>query len=147
MANPTYSGIRLAGNPLAAVSPNAFGSFVAPTPSQMTPGYTGGFNYASISGIDPSTGALFTYLEGRDERERSRQLEDFERVRQMRAQEGKEAAKIKMLTALPGQIMQGFESIARLSYPAAAIEIASRTPGLLAGIYSSNPYANRKWLS
>jgi hypothetical protein len=52
-----------------------------------------------------------------------------------------------MMSQIPGQILQGFESIARLAYPAAAIEIQSRTPALLAGAYANNPYANRKWLS
>lgn len=141
------SGFRLAGNLPALASPQPFQATLAGAPSQMTPGYTGTFDYTSISGIDPSMAGLFRYMESRDERERGRQLEDWQRVRQMRAEEGKEAAKIKMLTALPGQIMKGFESIARLSYPAAAIEIASRTPGLLANVYGNSPYANRKWIS
>lgn len=147
MTNPTYSGINLAGNPLGTASPNAFGSLVGGLPGQMTPGYTGGFNYTTISGINPDNAALFTYMESRDERERARQLEDWDRVRQMRSEEGKEAAKIKMLSALPGQILQGFESIARLSYPAAAIEIASRTPGHLTQLYSENARSGKRYIS
>lgn len=147
MADPTYAGLRLAGNPLTTASPAPFGSLVAGVPSPMTPGYTGGFDYSTISGIDPNSAALFGYLERSNAQARQQQLEDWERVRQQRSEEGKEAAKIKMLTALPGQILQGFESFARLSYPAAAIEIQSRTPGLLAGVYANNPFASRKWLS
>ena len=143
----TTSGFQLAGSLPSLASPALFQAQLAGTPSPMTPGYTGTFDYTTISGIDPSMAGLFRYMESRDERERTRQLEDWERVRQQRREEGKEAAKIKMLTALPGQILKGFESIARLSYPAAAIEIASRTPGLLAGVYANNPYANRKWIS
>jgi hypothetical protein len=141
------SGFQLAGSLPSLVSPAPFQAQLAGSAGQMTPGYTGGFDYTTIPGIDPSMAGLFRFQENRDERERTRQLEDWERVRQQRSEEGKEAAKIKMLTALPGQILQGFESIARLSYPAAAIEIQSRTPALLANMYSNNPYANRKWLS
>lgn len=141
------SGFRLAGNPPALASPQPFQATLAGAPSQMTPGYTGTFDYTSISGIDPSMAGLFRYMESRDERERGRQLEDWQRVRQMRAEEGREAAKIKMLSALPGQIMQGFESIARLSYPAAAIEIAKSTPGYLTAIYSANAQSDKRYIS
>lgn len=141
------SGFRLAGNLPALASPQPFQATLAGAPSQMTPGYTGTFDYTSISGIEAKDAALFNFLERARSISRQEALEDWDRARQMRAEEGKEAAKIKMLTALPGQIMQGFESIARLSYPAAAIEIASRTPGLLANVYGNNPYANRKWIS
>lgn len=147
MAGISSSGIRLAGSPVGAASADPFGALIAGMPGQMTPGYTGSFNYTAISGIDPSMAGLFTYMESRDERERARQLEDWNRVRQMRSEEGKEAAKIKMLSALPGQILQGFESIARLSYPAAAIEIQSRTPGYLAQIYSENARSNKRYIS
>lgn len=147
MAGLSSSGIRLAGSPVGVASADPFGTLIAGIPGQMTPGYTGGFNYTTISGIDPSMAGLFTYMESRDERERARQLEDWNRVRQMRSEEGKEAAKIKMLSALPGQILQGFESIARLSYPAAAIEIASKTPGYLAQIYSENARTNKRYIS
>lgn len=147
MAGISSSSIRLAGSPIGAASPDPFGTLIAGAPGQMTPGYTGGFNYTTISGIDPSMAGLFTYMESRDERERARQLEDWDRVRQMRSEEGKEAAKIKMLSALPGQILQGFESIARLSYPAAAIEIASKTPGYLTQLYSENARSGKRYIS
>lgn len=147
MAGISSSGIRLAGSPVGAASPDPFGTLIAGVPGQMTPGYTGGFNYTTISGINPDNAALFTYMESRDERERARQLEDWDRVRQMRSEEGKEAAKIKMLSALPGQILQGFESIARLSYPAAAIQIARETPGHLTQIYSEHARSGKRYIS
>lgn len=147
MVTPTYSGIRLAGNPLAAVSPNAFGSFVASPPSQMTPGYTGGFDPTTISGLDPKDAGLYKFLDIMDQRAYDRELKAVELMKQQRKEEAQEAFKMKMMAAIPGQILQGFESAARLSYPAAALEIQSRTPGLLANVYASNPLANRKWLS
>lgn len=147
MASPTYSGVTLAGNPLAAASPNAFGSLVGGAPGQMTPGYTGGFDPTTISGLDPKDAGLYRFLDIMDQRAYDRELRAAELMKQQRKEEGQEAFKMKMMAAIPGQILQGFESFARLSYPAAAIEIASRTPGLIAGAYANTPYANRKWLS
>jgi len=147
MAGLSSSGIRLAGSPVGAASADPFGTLIAGIPGQMTPGYTGTFDYTTISGIDPKDVATFTFLDRARALSRQESLEDWNRVRQMRSEEGKEAAKIKMLSALPGQILQGFESIARLSYPAAAIEIASKTPGYLAQIYSENARTNKRYIS
>lgn len=147
MAGISSSGIRLAGSPVGAASPDPFGTLIAGVPGQMTPGYTGGFDYTTISGIEPSIAGILTLRERESKLARQQQLEDWDRVRQMRSEEGKEAAKIKMLSALPGQILQGFESIARLSYPAAAIEIASRTPGYLTQLYSENARSGKRYIS
>lgn len=146
MADFSYVGQRLAGNPLSAASSNAFGSYIA-NPSQMTPGYTGGFDPTSIPGLDPKDAGLYKFLDTMDQRAYGRELKTAELMKQQRKDEAQEAFKMKMMAAIPGQILQGFESAARLSYPAAALEIQSRTPTLLANVYSNNPYASRKWLS
>jgi hypothetical protein len=147
MAGISSSGIRLAGSPVGAASPDPFGTLIAGVPGQMTPGYTGGFDYTTISGIEAKDAALFNFLDRTRALSRQESLEDWERARQMRSEEGKEAAKIKMLSALPGQILQGFESIARLSYPAAAIEIARGTPGHLTQIYLENARSGKRYIS
>lgn len=147
MADPSYVGLRLAGNPLAAASPNPFGSLIAGGPAPMTPGYTGGFDVSSIPGLDPKDAGLYKFLDVMDQRAYQRELATRETAKQQRKEEAQEAFKMKMMAAIPGQILQGFESASRLSYPAAAIQIASQTPGLLRDIYANNPYAGRKFLS
>lgn len=147
MSDISYAGFRLAGNPLGAASSDAFGTLVSSGPSQMTPGYTGGFNYTTISGIDPNTAALFGYLDTRDERAYGRELKAVELMKQQRKEEAQDAFRMKMIGAIPGQILQGFESIARLSYPAAALQIQANTPTLLAGVYQNNPFAGKRLLS
>jgi hypothetical protein len=147
MTDLTYAGLRLAGNPLGTASPDAFGSMIGSAPSQMTPGYTGGFDYTTISGIQPRDAALFGLIDRRDERAYDRELKAVELMKQQRKEEAQEAFKMKMVAAIPGQILQGFESAARLSYPAAALQIQANTPALLAGVYQSNPFAGKRLLS
>lgn len=151
MAETTSSGFRLAGNPPGSASANAFGALMPFMPSQMTPGYTGGFDYTSISGIDPNTAAfsaaLFGHLDKRDERAYERELKAVELMKQQRKEEAQDAFRMKMIAAIPGQILQGFESAARLSYPAAALQIQASTPALLAGVYQNNRYADKRLLS
>lgn len=147
MAETTSSGFRLAGNPPGYASANAFGTLMPVMPGQMTPGYTGGFDYTSISGIDPNAAALFGYLDARDERAYDRELKAVELMKQQRKEEAQDAFRMKMISAIPGQILQGFESAARLSYPAAALQIKANTPALLAGVYQSNPFAGKRLLS
>lgn len=147
MAETTSSGFRLAGNPPGSASANAFGALMPFMPSQMTPGYTGGFDYTSISGIDPNYAALFAYFDKKDERAYERELKAVELMKQQRKEEGQDAFRMKMIAAIPGQILQGFESAARLSYPAAALQIKANTPALLAGVYQSNPFAGKRLLS
>lgn len=134
---------QLAGNALGSSGQGSelFGS-------TLTPGYTGGANSQTLypEGVSPDLQALFGFLGQRDERERQRAIEDWERARQMRKEEAQEAFQMKTIAAIPGQITDMFKTYAQLSYPAAAIEIQSRTAPLLANVYGSNPYAGRKWL-
>lgn len=135
---------QVAGNPAgtSGQGPDLFAS-------TLTPGYTGGSNSQTLypEGVSPDLQALFGYLGQRDQQERQRQLEDWERTRQMRREEARDAFQMKTLSAIPGQISDMFKTYAQLSYPAAAIEIQSKTAPLLAGVYANNPYAGRKWLS
>lgn len=145
---------QVAGNPAgtSGQGPDLFAS-------TLTPGYTGtqpsnAFSNINLEGLTPEKraeyqllGNLYQDLSTQRAQERQYALQDWELARQQRKQEAQEAFGMKSIAAIPGQIADMFKTYAQLSYPAAAIEIASRTPALLANVYGSNPYAGRKWLS
>ena len=119
--------------------------------STLTPGYTGGSNSQTLypegmTADERMLQSFFNYTTQQEERQRQRAIEDWERNRQMRKEEARDAFQMKTLAAIPGQISDMFKTYAQLSYPAAAIEIQSKTAPLLANVYGSNPYAGRKWL-
>jgi hypothetical protein len=115
----------------------------------MTPGYTGGNPFASISGMTPDMQGFFVYMEGRDERERRRQLEDWQRIRAMRKEEAQEAYQMQLPFKIAGAVNQTFANIAAMRQPfmLAEAQLRAQTPQIIANTAVNNPYANRRWFS
>jgi hypothetical protein len=125
----------------------AFGGILNVAP--LTPGFTGASSLPE--GVDPNLGFLMNWQQQQKEQTRKESKQDLAEIMAQREKEFEKAATYKTLAQIPNTIASIGQGLAATLYNPASVEIASRTPGLLAGIYGAaldnRSNSGRKYIS
>jgi hypothetical protein len=132
---PFLGGIAGLNSPGSSGTPDsAFGGMLNVAP--LTPGFTGAQAGASLpEGVDPNLGFLMNWQQQQQEQTRRESKQDLAEIMAQREKEFEKAATYKTLSQIPNTIASIGQGLAATLYNPASVEIASRTPGLLAGVY------------
>lgn len=128
----------------------AFGGMLNVAP--LTPGFTGTQAGATNPYPQGSNESLMWMMQNRQditsEREDRKYNELYDKISKQRKEEAREAFGWKMLGQGLSAIQSTGQALATTLYNPASVEIASRTPGLLANIYAQDlAGARRKYIS
>jgi hypothetical protein len=147
--NPQAPFGKIAGlNPpgSSGTTDSAFGGMLNVAP--LTPGFTGTQAGATNPYPQGSNESLLWMMQNRQditsEREDRKYNELYDKISKQRQGEAREAFTWKMLGQIPSTIASIGNNLATTLYNPASVEIASRTPGLLANIYAQDIAGSRR---
>lgn len=135
------AGLNLPGS--TGATDAAFGGALNVAP--LTPGFTGTNSMPPLpSGVDPNLGFMMNWQKQQQDESKREFAEQFKELTKQRQAEAKEAFTWKTLGQIPNTIASIGQGLAATLYNPASVEIASRTPGSLAGIYAQDLAGSRK---
>ena len=139
------AGLNLPGS--TGASSTAFGGMLNTAP--LTPGFTG--TGSLPEGVDPNLGFFMNWQQQQQQQARKESKQDLTELMTQREKEFEKAATYKTLAQIPSMISSIGQGLAATLYNPASVEIASRTPGLLANIYGAaldnRSNSGRKYIS